>query len=488
MRKSGILLHISSLPSPYGIGTMGKEAYNFIDFLKKAGQKVWQVLPIGHTSYGDSPYQSYSSYAGNPYLIDLELLYEAGYLTKEDLENIPREKDSVKVDYGMLYQTRYPLLKKAADRFLEKPVADYYTFLEENRAWLDDYAVFMAIKEKMGFKSRETWQLELRVKSDAGLLFADEETVRVYKAIQYFFFSQWFGLKEYANNNEIEIIGDLPIYCASDGSDVWSEGKAFLLDDEYLPYMVAGVPPDGFSPLGQRWGNPIYDWDWLEKSRYGWWVERLKFALKIFDRVRIDHFRGFDSYFAIDASEETAVNGKWIDGPGMKLFKAFEREIGENLPIIAEDLGYLTDSVKKLLRDTGYPGMKILQFAFDERESGDYLPHNYTPDSVCYVGTHDNDTALGWYMSAAENDRNMATRYFNLTEEEGISKGLIRGAMASVSDLCVICMQDILRLGSEARMNTPSKMGGNWQWRIKKSDLTDTLSEEINTMTKLYGR
>ncbi len=467
---------------------MGKEAYNFIDFLKKAGQKVWQVLPIGHTSYGDSPYQSYSSYAGNPYLIDLDMLCEAGYLAKDDLENIPREKDGIKVDYGMLYQTRHTILRKAAEKFLEKPPAEYYTFSEENRTWLDDYAVFMAIKEKMGFNSREAWKIELRVKSDAGLLFADDETVRVYKAIQFFFFSQWFKLKEYANNGGIEIIGDLPIYCASDGSDVWSEGKAFLLDDEYLPYMVAGVPPDGFSPLGQRWGNPIYDWDWLEKNRYGWWVERLKFALKIFDRVRIDHFRGFDSYFAIDASEETAVNGKWIDGPGMKLFKAFEREIGVNLPIIAEDLGYLTDSVKRLLAETGYPGMKILQFAFDEREAGDYLPHNYTPHSVCYVGTHDNDTALGWYNTVDEKDRKKATEYFNLTEQEGISKGLIRGAMASVSDLCVICMQDVLSLGSEARMNTPSKMGGNWQWRMKKSDLTDALAEEINTMTKLYGR
>ncbi len=488
MRKSGILMHISSLPSPYGIGTMGKEAYKFIDFLEKAGQKVWQVLPIGHTSYGDSPYQSYSSYAGNPYFIDLQMLCDEGYIEQDELCNIPREKNAERVDYGMLFASRYPLLKKAAERFLQMPSATFYTFLDENRAWLDDYAIFMAIKEKMGFKGREEWPLELRVKGDAGLLFADEETVRIYKAIQFFFFKQWLALKAYANEKGIEIVGDLPIYCASDSSDVWSEERAFLLDENYVPYLVAGVPPDGFSPLGQRWGNPLYDWDWLEKTKFSWWIERLGHSLKLFDTVRIDHFRGFDSYFAIDASEDTAVNGKWIDGPKMKLFKAFERELGENLPIIAEDLGYLTDSVKRLLAETGYPGMKILQFAFDERESSDYLPHNYTPNSVCYVGTHDNDTALGWYNTVDERDRKMAVEYFNLTEEEGYAKGMMRGAMGSVSDLCVICMQDVLNLGSEGRMNTPSTDAGNWQWRVKKEALTDTLAKELNRMTKLYGR
>ncbi|MBQ8540055.1 MAG: 4-alpha-glucanotransferase [Clostridia bacterium] len=488
MRKSGILLHISSLPSPYGIGTMGKEAYNFIDFLKKAGQRVWQVLPIGHTSYGDSPYQSYSSYAGNPYFIDLDMLCEEGLLEKAELNSIPREIGEDRVDYGYLYNTRYPILKKAAERFLKMPPAEFYTFSDENRAWLDDYAVFMAIKEKMGFKSREVWHLELRTKGDDALLFADMDTVRIYKAIQFLFFRQWFALKAYANEKGIEIVGDLPIYCASDSSDVWSEGRAFLLDENYVPHTVAGVPPDGFSPLGQRWGNPIYDWDWMEKTKFAWWVERLGHALKVFDTVRIDHFRGFDSYFAIDAAEDTAVNGKWIDGPGMRLFKAFERELGENLPIIAEDLGYLTDSVKKLLSETGYPGMKILQFAFDERESGDYLPHNYTKNSVCYVGTHDNDTALGWYESVAANDREKARLYFNLTKEEGIAKGLIRGALASVSDLCIICMQDYLKLDSSARMNTPSTASGNWQWRLNKNSLTDALAKEIYEITTLYER
>ena len=415
------------------------------------------------------------------------MLCEDGYLKKEDI-TIPRGINQEKVDYGFLYETRHPILKKAAEEFLKMPPAEFYTFSDENRFWLDNYAVFMAIKEKMGFKSREEWPLELRSAGDAALLLADVDTVRIYKAIQFMFFRQWFNLKAYANEKGIEIVGDLPIYCASDSCDVWSEGRAFLLNENYVPYTVAGVPPDGFSPEGQRWGNPIYDWDWLEKTRYSWWSERLGHALKVFDIVRIDHFRGFDSYFAIDAEERTAVNGKWIDGPGMKLFKAFERELGKNLPIIAEDLGYLTDSVKRLLAETGYPGMKILQFAFDERESGDYLPHNYTKNSVCYVGTHDNDTALGWYESVADYDREKAREYFNLTEEEGIGKGLIRGALSSVSDLCIICMQDYLKLGSEARMNTPSTASGNWQWRVKKEDFSKELCEEILKMTLLYGR
>ncbi len=488
MRKSGILLHISSLPSPYGIGTMGQEAYNFIDFLEKAGQTVWQVLPVGHTSYGDSPYQSYSSYAGNPYFIDLDILSEEGWIDKRDLADISEEINPKRIDYGWLYSIRFPLLKKAAQSFLNAPKADFYTFLEENRFWIDDYAAFMSLKEKSRHKSREEWNAELRVKNDVSISFADEESMRIYKVIQYFFFTQWFELKKYANDKGIEIVGDLPIYCASDSSDVWSDEKVFLLDGDFCPNVVAGVPPDGFSPLGQRWGNPLYDWDYLEKTKYAWWVNRVKYALKVFDLVRIDHFRGFDSYFAIDSSEETAVNGRWVEGPKMKLFKALEREIGERLPIIAEDLGYLTESVRKLLEDTGFPGMKILQFAFDVRESGDYLPHNYRRNSVCYVGTHDNDTAMGWYETVSEEDKERAVRYLNLTEAEGIAKGLIRGALSSVSDLAVICMQDYLKLGSEARMNTPSTQSGNWQWRVEKTALTDKLAEEIREMTELYGR
>lgn len=488
MRKSGILLHITSLRSPYGIGTMGKEAYKFIDFLEKSGQKVWQVLPIGHTSYGDSPYQSYSSYAGNPYFIDLDMLCEEGLLKKSDLKNIPRDITGDRVDYSVIYETRYPVLKKAAAVLSENIPADYYTFLDENRFWIEDYALFMALKEKMKQEGRSQWPLDIRIKSKSSDLVADEETVKTYKMIQYMFFKQWFKLKEYANSKGIEIIGDLPIYCACDSADVWAEPEVFLLDENYLPNLVAGCPPDGFSPEGQRWGNPLYNWDELEQRGFDWWVKRLKHALKVFDTVRIDHFRGFDSFFAIDASEGNAVNGKWLEGPKMKLFDAFNREIGANLSVIAEDLGFLTESVKKLLNDTGYPGMKLLQFAFESREAGDYLPHNYPVNSVCYIGTHDNDTALGWYETCNVEDREQARAYFNLNEEEGISYGLIRGALSSVSELAIICMQDYLSLGSRGRMNTPSTQSGNWQWRLTENALTDKLAEKIYKMTKLYGR
>lgn len=487
MRKSGILMHISSLPSPYGIGTLGAEAYKFADFLEKAGQKVWQVLPIGHTSYGDSPYQAYSSYAGNPYFIDLDMLCEEGLLEKGEYDHISRETGD-RVDYGYLYETRMPILKKAAVRLLESTPSEYYIFLDNNRYWIEDYALFMAKKEKHKGLGRCDWEIYERCKNPDAILDGEEETAKIYKAIQYMFFKQWFDLKKYVNSKGIEIMGDLPIYCASDSSDVWADSEVFLLDGEYLPTMVAGCPPDGFSPLGQRWGNPLYNWQKLEERDFDWWVERLKHSLKVFDTVRIDHFRGFDSFFAIDAKEDTAVNGKWLEGPKMKLFEAFLRHISPSMPVVAEDLGFLTESVKELLKNTGYPGMKLLQFAFESRESGDYLPHNYPVNSVCYIGTHDNDTALGWYNTCQENDREKATKYFNLTEKEGISYGLIRGAMSSVSSLCIICMQDYLELGSEARMNTPSTDSGNWQWRVKKEALTDLLAEKINKITRLYGR
>lgn len=480
-------MHISSLPSPYGIGTMGEEAYKFVDFLEKAGQRVWQVLPIGHTSYGDSPYQAYSSYAGNPYFIDLDLLCEKGLLRKEEYSHIPREKGSAGVDYGYLYETRFPILKKAAERLLVSPPEGFYLFLDENRYWIEDYAVFMAKKEKYNGAGRDEWNIEDRSVKDF-VQGEEAEIGKLYKAMQFMFYEQWFSLKKYANEKGVDILGDLPIYCASDSSDVWADSDVFLLDKEYRSYLVAGCPPDGFSPLGQRWGNPLYDWEKLEKRGFDWWVERLRHGLKIFDIVRIDHFRGFDSFYAIDAKESTAVNGKWMDGPKMKLFKAFEKSLGSDLPIIAEDLGFLTDSVKELLKNTGYPGMKLLQFAFDPRETGDYLPHNYTENSVCYVGTHDNDTALGWFDTINDETKKNAVDYLNLTEQEGINWGLIRGAMGSVSDLCVITMQDYLSLGSDGRMNTPSTNSGNWQWRMKKGELTDDLANKIKKITRLYGR
>lgn len=487
-RKSGILLHVTSLPSPYGIGTLGKCAYEFVDFLKETGQSVWQVLPIGHTSYGDSPYQSYSSYAGNPYLIDFDMLTEEGLLEKGDYENVDWGGNLSETDYRAIYENRFKPLKKAARKLIENPPVDYYTFLEENVFWLDDYAAFMALKAQNGDIGREAWKKELRCKNEKSLFVADCEDARLHKAIQYLFFKQWYRLKEYANKNGIEIIGDLPIYCASDSADVWAEPGLFVLDEEYLPKIVAGCPPDGFSPLGQRWGNPIYDWDSMEEGGFEWWSGRLAYAFKIFDLVRIDHFRGFDSYFVMDREEETAVNGRWLEGPKMKLFEAFRERLGEDLPVIAEDLGYLTDSVRRLLEYTNYPGMKILEFAFDSREDGEYLPHNYPANSVCYIGTHDNDTAEGWYKSIPGEDAEKARRYFNLTKEEGICYGLMRGAMASNSFLTVFQMQDVLSKGSECRMNTPSTDRGNWKWRMKEGEITREIKEKLRYMTKLFGR
>ncbi len=487
-RRSGILLHITSLPSKYGIGTMGEEAYKFVDFLEKAGQRAWQVLPIGHTSFGDSPYQSYSSYAGNPYLIDLDVLIEEGLLKKSEIEGIFWGDDEKRVDYGALYEGRFAPLKKAAGRLLENPPLDYYTFLEENLLWLDDYAAFMTIKEQNGGRGRDDWKRDLRYKNEMSRFAASSDEAALYKAIQYLFFKQWFKLKEYANEKGIEIIGDMPIYCASDSADVWAEPEVFELDGEYLPSRVAGCPPDAFSPLGQRWGNPLYDWKALEGLGFDWWERRIAFALKIFDTVRIDHFRGFDSYFAIDRRYETAVNGEWVEGPKTKIFDALKDTLGDNLPVIAEDLGYLTDSVRKLLDYTGYPGMKVLEFAFDSREGGEYLPHNYPKNSVCYIGTHDNDTAHWRYNEVDKDDRETARKYFNLTEEEGIAYGLIRGAMASNSFLTVFQMQDVLSLGSEARMNTPSTSCGNWQWRMEKGAASDNLAAKLKNMTRLFGR
>lgn len=487
-RKSGILMHISSLPSPHGIGTMGKCAYEFADFLKETGQKVWQVLPVGHTSYGDSPYQAYSSYAGNPYLIDLDMLCEKGLLEKSEYENIDRGENAAAVDYGLIYENRLPILKKAASRLIENPPTDYYTFLEENVFWLDDYAAFMALKAQNGDEGRAQWRKELRSKNDKSRFIADCEDARLFKAVQYLFFSQWYALKEYVNSLGIEIIGDLPIYCASDSADVWAEPEIFVLDEEFLPKIVAGCPPDAFSPLGQRWGNPIYNWEKIEEENFVWWERRLSYALKVFDVVRIDHFRGFDSYFVIDREEETAVNGRWLEGPKMKLFDALKESIGEDLPIIAEDLGYLTDSVRRLLAATGYPGMKVLEFAFDSREGGEYLPHNYPINSVCYIGTHDNEPAESWFENLPEEDKAAAKAYLNLTREEGISYGLMRGAMASNSFLTVFQMQDVLAKGKEARMNIPSTESGNWQWRMRNGEITREIKEKLRDMTKLFGR
>ncbi|MBU5483276.1 4-alpha-glucanotransferase [Clostridium sp. MSJ-11] len=489
-RSSGILMHITSLPSPYGIGTFGKEAYDFVDFLEKSGQKYWQILPIGPTGYGDSPYQSYSAFAGNPYLIDLPLLTEMGLLKDEDYENIDFGEDCTKVDYNKIFKNKMPILKKAFKNSKGKYENEIKRFREENKLWIEDYVLYMSIKEKFSLKPWQEWDEEIKLR--------DEEVLKKYKEelkeeidywmfLQYIFFKQWMELKNYANHKGIKIIGDIPIYVATDSADTWANSEVFVLDENKNPTVVSGCPPDAFSPTGQLWGNPIYRWDYLDKTGYAWWIERIKASSKIYDITRIDHFRGFESYWEVPAKEDTAINGKWVKGPGMKLFNKIKEELGE-IEIIAEDLGFLTKEVIDFRIASGYPGMKILEFAFDTREESDYLPHNYDKNCVVYTGTHDNDTVNGWLENTNEKDVEFAIKYLKLTKEEGYNWGFIRGALSSVANLAVIQMQDYLGLSTEARMNVPSTIGGNWQWRVKTEDLTEGLVKNIYDITKLYGR
>ena len=490
MRTSGILMHISSLPSKYGIGTMGKEAKRFVNFLAEAGQTYWQILPVCPTSYGDSPYQSFSSFAGNPYFIDLELLCRDGLLTEEECSSYSWGADETKVDYGILYENRYDLLKKAYARFLARKPKAFYAFCKKEQAWLDDYALFMALKDensgaawqewKRGWKFREQEAIE-----EAKNEYADE--IEFYKMLQFLFFKQWRSLKAYANKKGISIIGDVPIYVAGDSADVWANTDQFYLDEELTPIEVAGCPPDAFSEDGQLWGNPLFRWDVMKQDGYRFWTDRIRAMSKLYDVVRIDHFRGFDSYYAIPALDTTARNGTWKKGPGMELFKTLEEKLGK-LDIIVEDLGFLTPSVLQLVKDSGFPGMKVLQFAFDTREESDYLPHNYQSHSVVYTGTHDNDTIMGWMKTAPKDSVKFAKKYFNLTRKEGYNWGMMRGAWASVSDLAVVPMQDILGLSNEARMNTPSTLGENWKWRMKRRQITKKLAAKVRKYVKMYGR
>ncbi|MEY8515689.1 4-alpha-glucanotransferase [Lachnospiraceae bacterium 29-84] len=490
MRSSGVLMHISSLPSPYGIGTMGAKAREFVDFLVEAGQSYWQVLPICPTSYGDSPYQSFSSFAGNIYFIDLELLCGMGLLTKAQCQSYSWGEDATKVDYGLLYENRYPLLHKAFERFQKEAPKEFQAFCEAQGSWLDDYALFMALKDAHHGAAWSGWETELKLREEKAMQkarkeFADE--IAFWKTLQYFFYQQWTDLKAYANGKGIKIIGDVPIYVAMDSADVWAQPGQFYLDKELNPIDVAGCPPDAFSDDGQLWGNPLFRWDAMKKDGYRWWIQRMEKTAKLFDVIRIDHFRGFDSYYAIPYGEKTARNGEWRKGPGIRLFRAIEKELGK-LDIIAEDLGYLTDSVRKMLAASGYPGMKLLQFAFDSREDGDYLPHNYPTNCVVYAGTHDNDTVLGWMETAPKGCAAFAKEYLKLDKREGLNWGLMRGVWASVGDTAVVTMQDLLGLGSEARMNTPSTLGGNWTWRMEPDAITERLAHKVYQKTALYGR
>ena len=491
MRKSGILLPVSSLPSKYGIGAFSKDAYEFIDKLKEAGQSYWQILPLGPTGYGDSPYQSFSTFAGNPYFISLEAFINRGWLTKEECNECNFGGSEQYVDYDKQYEHRFRLLRKAFDNSAIVGDEIFKLFCEEEAYWLDDYALYREIKAFYGGKCWIEWEDKYRLRDKTALTEFSEENkdgILFQKFLQYEFWVQWSEIKKYANKNGIQIIGDIPIYVAFDGSDSWANPELFQFDKDGKPTGVAGCPPDAFSATGQLWGNPLYDWKYHKKTKYAWWIKRIQHCKKLYDVIRIDHFRGFDEYWAIPYGDTTAAGGKWEKGPGLDLFKAIEKKV-KDLNIIAEDLGFLTPSVLQMLADSGYPGMKVLEFGFNSEEPSAYIPYNHIKNCVVYTGTHDNETLLGWYKNMTEEEQQGILDYIGREcEEEEVVWELIRMAQGSVADTCVIPMQDYLCLGNEARINHPSTLGANWKWRMTKEQFTEELAEKIKKMTVVYGR
>ena len=489
-RSSGILMAMGSLPSKYGIGTMGKCAYEFVDFLKAAGQKYWQLLPLGPTSYGDSPYSSFSTFAGNPYYIDLDMLIREGLLKRSDVKNIVWGEDDERVDYGRIYQQRFKVLRIAFERGRDQYAAELAEFRAQNH-WVENYALYMAVKASFNMVSWLEWP-------DEGIRLHREDAVREYGEklkddvdfyifLQCVFYKQWNKLRDYAHENGIQFIGDIPIYVALDSADVWSDPQFFQLDENNVPTEVAGVPPDAFTDDGQLWGNPLYDWGRMAADGYGWWIRRIDGAKRLYDVIRIDHFRGFDSYWAVPAGDETAKNGVWRPGPGMGLVGVLTSWFSD-LRYIAEDLGYTTPGVQKLLADSGLPGMKILEFAFDSHGESDYLPHRCDRNSVCYMGTHDNNTALGWLETTNKEDKAFAKRYMHITEDEGWCWGMIRTGMSTASDLFVMQMQDVLELDGSARMNVPGKPYGNWVWRMQAGAANKKLAKKLREYTMTFRR
>ena len=494
-RSSGTLLHPSSLPGPYGIGDLGPQAYRFVEWLASTGCKLWQVLPLGPTGYGDSPYQCFSAFAGNPYLISFDALVEDGLLTQDDFAEMPNF-NATRLDYGQLIPWKLGLLQKAFSRFssISKDFRkEFEQFCTANVPWLDDYALFMSLKEANGGGAWSDWDESLRKRKTAAMKKAREdhgESILRYSFYQFLFFRQWNKLRAYANEKDIKIIGDIPIFIAYDSADAWAFPELFFLGEDSLPTVVAGVPPDYFSATGQLWGNPLYRWPVHQKSGYAWWLERFRSVLNFVDVVRLDHFRGFAGYYQIPYGAPTAEKGQWMTGPGKDFFTTVSHELGGSetgtLPIIAEDLGVITPDVVELRDGFNLPGMKILQFGFTS-PSDPFLPHNYTRNCVAYTGTHDNDTAMGWYKSAPEAERKFALRYLN-SDGTDFAWDLIRGVWSSVAVYAVAPMQDLLSLGTEARMNFPSRLGGNWEWRMNEADMSDDLAKRLREFNELYWR
>lgn len=490
-RAAGILLPISSLPSKYGIGTLGKEAYNFVDQLVEAGQKYWQVLPVGPTSFGDSPYQSFSAFAGNPYFIDLEVLIERGLVREDDVASCDWGDKPWDIQYDKIYQNRFQILHKAYRNSDHKNTKKYQQFLKRTEFWLDDYALFMALKFYFGGKEWLAWEEEIRMHKKKTVAHYQEllkEEIGFWKYCQFEFFQQWDLLKKYANKHGVRIIGDIPLYMALDSADVWTHGDLFELDERKNPVNVAGVPPDCFSEDGQLWGNPLYNWKRMEKKKFGWWEMRMRANARLYDVIRIDHFIGIVNYWSIPAQDTTAINGKWRKGPGKKLTKVIKKAT-KGSDIIAEDLGVVGDNVRALIEKTGWPGMKILQFAFDGEADNEYLPHNYkTSNCIVYGGTHDNDTIVGFYEGKTKKETRFLRKYLNLEKTEEIPKALIRAGYASIANTAIYQMQDILELDNSARMNQPSTVGINWRWRMLPNQFTEKHRKMLKNFCELYSR
>ena len=483
-------MHITSLPSPYGIGSMGKAAYDFIDFLRAAKQTYWQILPINPPGYGDSPYQAFSTFAGNPYLIDLDELVKDGYLLQEELDRIDWGSRADQVDFSKMYDQRLRVLHLAWSRFHKAPTERYTEYVRQQSAWLEEYVLFMAVKAYYNDGPWTEWPLDIRMHQPEAMAYYREllhDELDFQRFLQFCFHTQWQRLREYAHENGVLIIGDIPIYVPLDSADVWSHPENFQLTRTRRPRVVAGCPPDGFNANGQYWGNPIYDWDAMESDGFSWWEGRIRAALDMYDVIRLDHFRGFEAYWEVPFSSPDSSYGSWTQGPGLKFFKTLEEKLG-TLPIIAEDLGFLTPGVIDMRDNSGFPGMKILQFAFEGTNSY-YLPHNYIANTVAYVGTHDNETARGWFEgTATPRQREQAALYTHQQVGEPMADALNRTIAASVSDTCIYTMQDLLNLGNEARINTPATLGGNWTWRMLDGAITRELEHKLTDWTETYFR